>query len=77
MVVFKNFVPGQRSPALGGADDVANVIRRSEEAEEEETEEMDFEEQPSRFQYCLHFFPRAMLAGLVVHFRARVRRAPP
>ena len=61
----QDFVPGQSSTALGGADDVEDLIRRSQglidntrrensfssnEEEEEETEQMDLEEQPSRFQ---------------------------
>ena len=79
----QGFVPGQSSTAIrrdegpcGGADDVDDLIRRSQElleytrressfsSEEEETEQMDLEEQPSRFQG--HFRPRRCCASNVV-----------
>ena len=79
---LQNFVPGQSSTALGGADDVYHLIRRSQELientrrefsfsseeeeaeeEEEETEQMDLEEQPSRFQG--HFLPRRHCASIL------------
>ena len=50
-------------------------VEEEEAEEEEETEQMDFEEQPSRFQG--HPQRWSLLAGLVVHFRALIRRAPP
>ena len=78
----QNFVPGQSSRALGGADDVEDLIWRSQELlentrreysfssedeeveeEEEETEQMDLEEQPSRFQG--HFRPRRYCSSIL------------
>ena len=88
-VHHQDFSPGQSSTAvrrdgglgaaLGGADDVEDLIRRSqelleytrreysfsseEEEEEEETEQMDLEEQPSRFQS--HFRPLRYCASIL------------
>ena len=75
------FSQGQSSTALGRADDVEDLIGRSQELleytrreysfsseeegveEEEETEQMDLEEQPSRFQG--HFRPRRYCASIL------------